>query len=197
MGRGRRIGQWQPLDPPFSFKDHRRGTGTGVTALAGMFIGEYTFKVDSKGRVSIPALFRRELEEADPEAAASKRPRLVLVYGADSQKMLQVHSHAGFQRLAAEINARPYNDPNRAILQRLVLNKAHPTEIDPDGRLVLPANLRERFKLAGDAYFAGMGETFEIWNPETFAVVDTARLEKLMAEMGEDFDPLSLLSSGG
>ncbi|MBZ4021852.1 cell division/cell wall cluster transcriptional repressor MraZ [Rhodobacter sp. TJ_12] len=165
--------------------------------MAGMFIGEYTFKVDSKGRVSIPALFRRELEEGDPEAAVTKRPRLVIVYGADSQKMLQVHSFNGFQKLAQAINARPYNDPNRALLQRFVLNKAHPTEIDPDGRLVLPANLRERFKLAGDAYFAGMGETFEIWNPETFAEVDAARLEKLMAEVGEDFDPLSLLASGG
>ena len=80
-----------------------------------------------------------------------------------------------------------------AILQRLVLNKAHPTEIDPDGRLVLPATLRGRLTLEGEAYFAGMGETFEIWKPETFAVVDAARMEKLLAEMGEDFDPLSLL----
>ena len=165
--------------------------------MAGMFIGEYTFKVDGKGRLSIPALFRRELEEGDPACEATKRPRLVLVYGADTQKMLQVHSYAGFQKLAAEINARPYADPNRAILQRLVLNKAHPTEIDPDGRLVLPANLRERFKLETEAYFAGMGETFEIWNPATFAAVDKARLERLMADMGEDFDPLSLLASGG
>jgi len=195
MGRGRRIEQWQQLGPPFSIKT-TAGKGTGVAALAGMFIGEYTFKVDSKGRVSIPALFRRELEEGDPEAAVTKRPRLVIVYGADTQKMLQVHSFAGFQKLAAAINARPYNDPGRSVLQRLVLNKAHPTEIDPDGRLVLPANLRERFQLTGDAYFAGMGETFEIWNPETFAAVDQARLEKLMAEMGDDFDPLSLLNGG-
>ncbi len=161
--------------------------------MAGMFIGEYTFKVDSKGRVSIPALFRRELEEGDPASVATGRPRMVIVYGADTQKMLQVYSYEGFQRLAAEINGRPYNDPRRALLQRLVLNKAHPTEIDPDGRLVLPAALRDRLKLGSEAYFAGMGETFEIWNPTTFAEVDAARLEKLVAEMGEDFDPLSLL----
>lgn len=165
--------------------------------MAGMFIGEYTFKVDSKGRVSIPALFRRELEEGDPEAKATGRPRMVIVYGADTQKMLQVYSFDGFQKLAAEINARPYTDPRRAILQRLVLNKAHPTEIDPDGRLVLPATLRGRLGLGGEAYFAGMGETFEIWKPETFAAVDAARMEKLLAEMGEDFDPLSLLGGEG
>ncbi|MPM00819.1 Transcriptional regulator MraZ [bioreactor metagenome] len=173
------------------------GEGDRRQALAGMFIGEYTFKVDSKGRVSIPALFRRELEEGDPEAKATGRPRMVIVYGADTQKMLQVYSYEGFQKLAAEINARPYTDPRRAILQRLVLNKAHPTEIDPDGRLVLPATLRGRLTLEGEAYFAGMGETFEIWKPETFAAVDAVRMEKLLAEMGEDFDPLSLLGGEG
>lgn len=164
--------------------------------MAGMFIGEYTFKVDGKGRVSIPALFRRELEEGDPASEATGRPRMVIVYGADSQKMLKVYSHAGFQKLASEINARPYNDPARAVLQRLVLNKSHPTEIDPDGRLVLPAALRTRLKLEGEAYFAGMGETFEIWNPETFAEADAAQMEKLLADKGEDFDPLSLLGGG-
>lgn len=162
--------------------------------MAGMFIGEHTFKVDGKGRVSIPAAFRRELEEGDPASAATDRPRMVIVYGADTQKQLVVHSYEGFQRLAAQINARPYNDPNRSLLQRYVLNKALPTEIDPDGRLVLPAPLRTRLDLGSEAFFAGMGETFEIWKPETFAAADAARHAKLVAEMGEDFDPLSLLS---
>lgn len=165
--------------------------------MAGMFIGEYTFKVDGKGRVSIPALFRRELEDGDPAASTTGRPRMVIVYGADGQKMLRVYSHAGFQDLASAINARPRSDPRRAILQRLVLNKAHPTEIDPDGRLVLPAFLRDRLGLGAEAYFAGMGETFEIWNPETFQAEDAANVARLTAELGADFDPLSLLADGG
>ncbi len=165
--------------------------------MAGMFIGEYTYKVDAKGRVSIPALFRRELEDGDPVSANTGRPRMVIVYGADTQKMLRVYSHAGFQQLAADINARPRSDPRRAILQRLVLNKAHPTEIDPDGRLVLPAFLRDRLGLGAEAYFAGMGETFEIWKPETFAAEDAAHVARWTEELGGDFDPLSLLADGG
>lgn len=165
--------------------------------MAGMFIGEYTFKVDAKGRVSIPALFRRELEDGDPGAAVTGRPRMVIVYGAENQKMLRVYSHAGFQQLASEINARPRSDPRRAIMQRLILNKAEPAEIDPDGRLVLSARLRQRLRLESEAYFAGMGETFEIWNPETFAAEDAAHVAQWTEKLGEDFDPLSLLADGG
>ncbi|AQS47750.1 cell division/cell wall cluster transcriptional repressor MraZ [Thioclava nitratireducens] len=161
-----------------------------------MFIGEYTFKVDSKGRVSIPALFRRELEEGDPERPNKDRPRMVIVYGADTQKMLQIYTQAAFEALAADIAALPRGSKRRTILQRMVLSKSHPTEVDPDGRLVLPAALRTKIGLDKEAYFSGVGETFEIWNPETFAAADEANIDQWIEEQGEDFDPLSLLSQG-
>ncbi len=161
--------------------------------MAGMFIGEYTFKVDSKGRVSIPALFRRELEEGDPQRPNVDRPRMVIVFGSDSQKMLQVYTQTAFETLAADIAAMPRGSKNRVMLQRLVLSKSHPTEVDPDGRLVLPAALRTKIALEGEAKFTGVGETFEIWKPETFDAVDAAQTETWVEEQGEDFDPLSLL----
>ncbi|WP_085835964.1 division/cell wall cluster transcriptional repressor MraZ [Aquimixticola soesokkakensis] len=159
-----------------------------------MFIGEHTFKVDSKGRMSIPAPFRRELEEGDPNAAATGRPRMVIVYGADTQKMLQVYTQSAFEKLAADINALPRGTKRRVMLQRLILNKAQPTEVDPDGRLVIPAALRAKIGLENEAYFAGVGETFEIWKPETFRAEDDLNTDKWAEEMGEDFDPLSLLA---
>ena len=161
--------------------------------MAGMFIGEHTFKVDGKGRVSIPADFRRELEEGDPLASQSGRPRMVIVYGHDKQKQLIVHTYDGYRRLAADIAALPRGSERRKIMERMILNRAKPTEVDNDGRLVLPQALRDKIALDGTAYFAGMGETFEIWEPETHEAVDAAVSEKWLEEQGEDFDPLSLL----
>lgn len=46
-----------------------------------MFRGESVHKVDSKGRVSIPANFRRVLEDNDPRWTAGGNPELVIVYG--------------------------------------------------------------------------------------------------------------------
>lgn len=161
--------------------------------MAGMFIGEHTFKVDGKGRVSIPADFRRELEEGDPLASQTGRPRMVIVYGHDKQKQLVVHTFEGYKRLAQDIARLPRGSERRKIMERMILNRARPTEVDNDGRLVLPQMLRDKIGLDGTAYFAGMGETFEIWKPETHDDVDAAITEKWLEEQGDDFDPLSLL----
>lgn len=162
--------------------------------MAGMFIGEHTFKVDGKGRVSIPADFRRELEEGDPLASQTGRPRMVIVYGHDAQKQLNVYTYEGYRTLAADIAALPRGSRQRKIMQSLILNKARPTEVDSDGRLVLPQALRDKIGLDGTAYFGGMGETFEIWKPETFEAENAAVTDKWLEEQGDDFDPLSLLS---
>jgi MraZ protein len=160
-----------------------------------MFIGEHTFKVDGKGRVSIPADFRRELEEGDPLAPQSGRPRMVIVYGHDAQKQLIVYTFEGYRELAAEIAALPRGSKKRKIMQSLILNRARPTEVDADGRLVLPQMLRDKIGLDGTAYFGGMGETFEIWKPEAQSAETVDVTDAWVDEQGADFDPLSLLNS--
>lgn len=161
--------------------------------MAGMFIGEHTFKVDGKGRVSIPADFRRELELGDPLASETGRPRMVIVYGPEKQQQLIVYTYEGYRALAADIARLPRGSQKRKIMERMILNRARPTEVDNDGRLVLPQMLRDKIGLDGNAYFAGLGETFEIWKPETHAAVDAVLEDKIYEDHGDDFDPLSLL----
>lgn len=165
--------------------------------MAGMFIGEYTFKVDAKGRMSIPALFRRELEEGDPGARETQRPKLVIVYGNDRKKFLEVYTADAFRRVAADINAMQRGTQERRMLERFVLGMSHPTEVDVDGRLVLPQKLREKIDLSGEAYFIGAGETFQIWKPETFEAENATTTDAWLDAYPDDFDPLSLLSKPG
>ena len=119
---------------------------------------------------------------------------MVIVYGHDAQKQLNVYTYEGYRTLAADIAALPRGSRQRKIMQSLILNKARPTEVDSDGRLVLPQALRDKIGLDGTAYFGGMGETFEIWKPETFEAENAAVTDKWLEEQGDDFDPLSLLS---
>jgi transcriptional regulator MraZ len=162
--------------------------------VAGMFIGEYTFKVDSKGRTSIPALFRRELEEGDPKWTGGQRPKFFIVYGNASKKFLEVYTAEAFTKLSEDILALPRGTKKRRMLERLVLGMSHPTEVDGDGRLVLPQKLREKIDLEKEAYFIGAGETFEIWKPDTFEAENAATMETWLEELPDDFDPLTLLS---
>ena len=85
MGRGRRIGQWQQPDPPFPSLDNKKD-GDDVRR----FRGEGHHKVDGKGRVSIPASFRRVLESGDPDWTDGLNPNLVIVYG-DHRRSLSIH----------------------------------------------------------------------------------------------------------
>ena len=63
---------------------------------------------------------------------------------------------------------------------------------DETGRLVLPAKLRDRIGLDGEAVFAGAGDTFQIWHPDAYDI-ETAESDAALEELPEDFDPLMYL----
>ncbi|MCJ8332902.1 MAG: division/cell wall cluster transcriptional repressor MraZ, partial [Epibacterium sp.] len=72
-----------------------------------------------------------------------------------------------------------------------------PTTVDETGRLVLPAKLRSKIGLDKEAFFIAAGDTFQIWNPDTFEDVEAAEAEKLLEELPEGMDPLELLDGVG
>ncbi|KGB83425.1 MAG: division/cell wall cluster transcriptional repressor MraZ [Pseudomonadota bacterium] len=161
--------------------------------MARRFRGEYTFKVDAKGRVSIPALFRRVLEAGDPSWTEGLRPELVIVYGDHRRKFLEVYTIEAIEEVSDQIEQMQRGSPERRMLERLINGQSHPTEVDGDGRLVLPQKLREKIGLEGEAFFIASGDTFQIWKPETFEAENAAFMESFEEDYPEDFDPLTLL----
>ncbi|KMK66663.1 division/cell wall cluster transcriptional repressor MraZ [Puniceibacterium sp. IMCC21224] len=157
------------------------------------FRGESQHKVDSKGRVSIPSLFRRVLESADPNWEKGKNPELVIVYGDHRNSCLDCYSMEAIAEIDAKIDALPRGSQKRKILQRLFHGQSYPTNVDETGRLVLPAKLREKIDLNGEAFFIANGDSFQIWKPETYEVEEVARTEEWLDDQDEDFDPLMLL----
>ncbi len=200
MGHGRRIEQWQQLGPPFPFPAPGHGAESGDRgAVARRFIGESRNKVDTKGRVSIPALFRRVLEAGDPDCSASQRPQVIIVYGDHRKHYLECYTVEAHSAVAARIEAMPRGSIERRMLERLVLGLSHPAEVDHDGRIVLPQKLREKIGLEDEAFFIASGDTFQIWKPETYETEELARTEAWLEQYPDDFDPLVLLeqAAGG
>jgi MraZ protein len=78
----------------------------------------------------------------------------------------------------------PRGSPRRRALQRLYNGQAFPTAVDETGRIVLPARLRQKVGLEDMAFFIGNGDTFEIWNPETYG-----RDMGAAAAADDSFDP--------
>jgi MraZ protein len=157
------------------------------------FRGESHNKVDTKGRVSIPASFRRVLEAGDPNCQSSGNPELVIVYGDHRRNYLECYTMQAIDEVDDKIDALPRGSKERKMLQRMFHGQSFPTTVDETGRLVLPAKLRNKIDLEGEAFFIAAGDTFQIWKTETYDTVERAKEEQWLDDMPEDFDPMDFL----
>lgn len=161
------------------------------------FKGEFTNKVDTKGRVSVPASFRRVLQEGDPDYTEGLNPRLVVVYGNPAAKFLECYTIAAHGELEDRIALMPSGSKNRKMMERIYSTHSQEVTLDDTGRIVLTAKLREKIGVIGEAYFASNLDKFQIWNPETYEAEERAEVEEFFDEMPEDFDPMQLLDGAG
>ena len=126
------------------------------------FVSRFHNRVDSKGRVSVPAPFRAILARDGAEA--------VYVYPALGVEALD----GGGDRLMDEINRLldalpPYSD-ERDQLSTALLGDCEQLKIDGDGRVVLSEALKHHAGIGHEVVFVGVGHKFQIWEPERFAV---------------------------
>ena len=160
------------------------------------FRGESHHKVDSKGRVSIPALFRRVLEAGDPNYREGDAPELVIVYGDHRRKFLECYTIEAIAEVDEKIDALPRGSMERKMLQRMFHGQSFPTVVDDTGRLVLPAKLRAKIDIKNEAFFIAAGDTFQIWKPETYDG-EMQKADALLDELPDDFDPVAYLDGLG
>lgn len=158
------------------------------------FKGESVHKVDAKGRVSVPAPFRRVLEEGDPDWAPGQNPNLVLIYGGPSGRCLEGYTIEAVAALDDKISRMPTFSRNRKALERWLNTKSVYAQMDETGRVVLPQKLRELMGIEAEAFFAGMGDKFEIWAPDEFQA-DMTDLDDWGAARPEGETPFDALDA--
>ena len=167
--------------------------------MARGFRSESVHKVDRKGRVSIPAAFRRVLEEGDPDWTGGQNPNLVLVYGGPGGKCLEGYSINGIAVIDEKISRLPTFSKNRKALERWLNTQSVYAQLDDTGRIVLSARLREKIGIEAEAVFAGMGAKFQIWAPDSYAadMQEIVDWDEALAEGESPFDVLDALDAGG
>ena len=157
------------------------------------FRGESTHKVDAKGRVSIPATYRRVLESCDPNWEAGKNPDFVIVYGDHRRNYLECYTMEAIAEVDAKIDRLPRGSEPRKMLERLFSGQSLPSSVDETGRIVLPQKLRQKIGLGDEAFFSARGDTFQIWKPETYEAEETPKTEAWLDSLGDNVDPLIFL----
>jgi transcriptional regulator MraZ len=120
-----------------------------------VFTGEYRHTVDDKGRIAVPAKFRVQL------GAGAVVSRWL-------DACLAIHTQAGWDELATKVAALPITDQASRRFQRYVFAGAAEVELDRQGRILLPAFLRDAIALGTDAVVVGSRDHAEIWVPATW-----------------------------
>ncbi|MEX2010676.1 MAG: division/cell wall cluster transcriptional repressor MraZ [Chloroflexota bacterium] len=126
-----------------------------------MFTGEYRHSVDDKGRIAVPAKFRTQLEDG-----------AVISRWLDA--CLAIHTRAGWDLLATKVSGLPITDSAARLFQRYVFAGAFEADLDRQGRVVVPAYLREWAGLQGEAVVVGSRDHAEIWAPPRWDEYRTA-----------------------
>ena len=120
-----------------------------------MFKGTYRHRIDGKGRLPVPAAFRRALAG---ESASSVVVTLL-------DQCLAAYPPAEWSRLEGQLRALPaFSRPVKA-LTRLLASRAADCDFDVQGRILLPPPLRESAGLSQDVVVVGVLNRFEVWAP--------------------------------
>ncbi len=116
-----------------------------------MLIGEYKHNLDQKGRISIPAKFRQKFAEG-----------LILTRGID--QCIFGFSKSEWEKVVNKITNLPLSQSNARAFARLILSGAFETEIDNQGRVLIPETLRRYANLEKKVVIVGMYNRIEIWD---------------------------------
>jgi transcriptional regulator MraZ len=116
-----------------------------------VFLGEYTHTLDDKGRLTLPARWREELNDG-----------VVITRGLDP--CLLIFPTAKFENIARKMDQLGFNKSDARALSRYLFAKAIDETPDKQGRVNVPAALREFARIDGDAIIVGVNNWIEVWS---------------------------------
>ena len=132
------------------------------------FIGDYTCKLDSKGRIALPAAFKRQMQNELQEGFVLKRDVF--------DKCLILYPMKEWERQNQLIRSKtnPYNKEHNRFLRMFYSGTAE-VQADATNRILVPKRLMDFAGISEEAVLAGQYGKIEIWSPgdyESFTKAD-------------------------
>ncbi len=122
-----------------------------------MLLGSYQARIDEKFRLKIPAKFRRDLSESEDTT---------YYVTSDDGSCAQIYPMAVWERIAQKFQEPPRFEPAKIKFQKFTSYYGLITEMDPQGRILIPQALREDAHISGDVIVIGKTDHLEVWNNE-------------------------------
>lgn len=125
-----------------------------------MFIGSFKYSVDAKGRISIPSIFKKYVNEAANETFVMTRGivQCIDIYPQDFWR----------EEVLTRVNQLDDFDPEEAVFKRMLFELAAEYKLDSQSRLLVPKNLLEFAGIEKEVFILGQNKKIEIWKPENY-----------------------------
>ena len=143
-----------------------------------LFLSTYTNKVDAKGRVSVPAQFRSALQNL----SAADQQNSFVIFPAAKHDALEGFSWNLMDELSRRLDQFPIFSSPQDDLAAAVFASATPVSYDDTGRILLPKDLLTHAQITDTALFVGLGNKFQIWQPEFFAARQREALQHVQQQ---------------
>jgi len=124
------------------------------------FVSNVTLRLDSKGRVSIPASFRSVLTRDGFEG--------LYCYPALDRPAIDAGGHALMAEIEAVIARYPPFSDEREQLAVALYGTSETLKVDGEGRIILSETLKRHAGITETVAFVGLGHKFQIWEPGRF-----------------------------
>jgi MraZ protein len=122
-----------------------------------MLCGSSPAKIDEKSRLKIPARFRRDLPETEDNT---------YFVTSDSGSCAQIYPIPVWGRIAQKLLEPPRMDPAKLKLQQFTSYYGTLSQMDPQGRILIPQVLRDDAQIMGDVVVVAKEDHLEVWNNE-------------------------------
>jgi MraZ protein len=140
-----------------------------------MLLGEYNHNIDEKGRVSVPAKFREDLGTS-----------FIVTKGLDN--CLFAYSKEEWKTFETKLKTLPLTNVNARNFIRFFFSGATECEIDKQGRINIPQNLREYAGFSKELYIIGVSTRVEIWDKEkwqNYTSPENMDLDQIASQMSD------------
>lgn len=122
-----------------------------------LFVSQFVNKVDKKGRISLPSLFRNVL----PKNSKNE----IILYKSFKYNSIEGCSSDRINEIAKRINKLDIFSDDQDDFATSIFSEIIPTNIDKEGRFLISENLKKHSNISTEATFVGQGHFFQIWEP--------------------------------
>jgi len=141
-----------------------------------VFFGTFQHAIDEKGRLTLPSKWREKIES-----------KVAITRGLDD--CLFILPESRFLAIAEKVDAQGFESADAREWGRYLFAKSEMLDVDKQGRILVPQDLRAEFGMNGEVTLVGVYSRIELWNPPKYQAMN-ARVTADPAALAERIRPL-------